>query len=126
MSDYTLPKRHRLVHRRVIEDLFATGKSVTGYPLRLQYKTVPRKEEPHHQVGFSVPKRRWRRAVDRNKIKRALRELYRHHHPILTDQYAGTDDALILFVLYIGKDIPSPQELERGWHKATKKLIAAV
>jgi ribonuclease P protein component len=107
-----------------MDDLFATGRGVSAYPLRIQVGTYPKHKGLHYQVGFSVPKRLWKRAVDRNRIKRLLREVYRHHHHSITDPYKGGDDMLVLLIIYVGKEMPTLQTLEKAWHKYLRKAEA--
>ena len=76
-----LPKHERIVSRKLIGELFTGGQrhSLTAFPLRVVYMPSDRQ-----QVLFSVPKRYCRHAVDRNRVKRQLREAYRHNRHLLT------------------------------------------
>jgi len=74
----SLPKSEKLKHEKVIKQLFSQGKSVYKYPykiLMLPNEFLEEKEWP--QVMFSVSKRNFKHAVDRNRIKRQMREAYR-------------------------------------------------
>src|SRR5215203_264370 len=72
-------KVEKLKSRKVIEELFARGKSVHVFPIRISYKflQIAPDEKTVIQVGVSVSKRNFKKAVDRNRIKRLLREAYR-------------------------------------------------
>lgn len=109
----------------MIDDLFARGRGISAYPLRIQLGTFPKHQGLHYQVGFSVPKRQWKRAVDRNRIKRLLREVYRHHHHSLTEPYQQEEDMLVLLIIYVSKDLPTIELLEKAWTKAVKKINIA-
>jgi len=74
---YTLGKEERLKSRKIIGRLYAEGKSIKAYPLRMMYLQTAHTSDFPCQVGVSVPKRNFKRAVDRNRIKRLLRESYR-------------------------------------------------
>lgn len=89
------PKRYRLHHRTLVEGLFASGKSLYEYPLRMQWRVLSEedlKEAFRHgipegigcvQVMITVPKRKRRRAVDRVRARRRIREAYRlSRHPL--------------------------------------------
>ena len=78
----TFPKSQRLCRTRLIEQLFAPAgsKSLTAFPLRAVYRVVPTEET---QILISVPKRLFKHAVDRNKVKRHIREAYRTGKGIL-------------------------------------------
>ncbi|MBK8599362.1 MAG: ribonuclease P protein component [Flavobacterium sp.] len=86
------PKSERLKSKNTIDLLFSKGKSVSKYPLRLVYVAVEKESESDIQVGVSVSKKYFKKAVDRNYYKRVLRETYRlNKHIILesvTDSYA--------------------------------------
>jgi len=86
------PKSERLKSKNTIDLLFSQGKSVSKYPLRLVYVAVEKESVSDIQVGVSVSKKYFKKAVDRNYYKRVLRETYRlNKHIILesvTDSYA--------------------------------------
>ncbi|WP_242134137.1 ribonuclease P protein component [Aestuariivivens marinum] len=100
---YTFPKREKLKSKKLIEQLFSEGKSVTAFPLRLIYLKTPLNYDVKAQTGVSVSKRHFKRAVDRNRIKRLMREAYRlnkaYYFNNITAQYA-------FMILYIGKEKP--------------------
>ncbi len=75
--DFTFSKQEKLKHKKLIETLFSEGKSVTVFPLRIVFLENDHDGNKLLQVGFSVPKRLIKKAVDRNRIKRQLREVYR-------------------------------------------------
>ena len=81
-------KRERLVSQRLIDDLFAGGhsRSVAAFPLRAVYQLRPRGDhDAPLQMLVSVPKKHFHHAVDRNRVKRQLREAYRHcRQPLFT------------------------------------------
>ena len=96
---YTFPKREKLCKRTHIQQLFAEADSYLSYPLRLLYAPIPALEAPY-QLLISVPKRQFKRAVHRNRLKRLIREGYRlqkHTLPQLKQPYA-------LALIYIGKE----------------------
>lgn len=77
---HTFPKSERLCSRKAIEALFASGnRSFSAFPLRAVYR-----QDSASQVMFTVSKRHFKHAVDRNRIKRQLREAWRQHRDILS------------------------------------------
>lgn len=82
---FRFPKSEHLCLSRDIEALFEPGsRSAAAYPLRVVWRVVEAKDhEPSAKVMFSVPKRHFRHAVDRNRTKRQLREAYRHHKALV-------------------------------------------
>jgi ribonuclease P protein component len=97
MGNLRFTKAERLSRRSWIQRLFREGKSFTVYPLRVLWMSAP---EPvtAHQVMFSVPAGTVGRAVDRNRIKRRLREAYR----LSREALPGSPNFLIAYI-YLGK-----------------------
>ena len=78
MNPLGFGKQERLKSRKRIDALFAEGKSVVAFPVRVKYQFVPLTEGTVPvQAGVSVSRKAFKRAVDRNRIKRLLREAYR-------------------------------------------------
>lgn len=87
-----LPKTERLCSRYLIDKLFevGSGSSVSAYPLRLVYRIADKPESGLHRgndadaILISVPKRYFKHAVDRNKVKRQVREAYRQNKSLIS------------------------------------------
>jgi ribonuclease P protein component len=75
MGSFSFPKSERLNKKKVIQELFDKGSSFYLYPFRVYFQQSL--EQNSHQVIFSVSKRNFKRAVDRNLIKRRMREAFR-------------------------------------------------
>jgi len=112
--NFRFPKSEKLKSRKTIELLFSEGKSVTKFPIKVFYLPVENNEKT--QAGFAVPKRNFKNAVDRNRIKRQLREAYRLQKHLLKKE---GDSKFALFFLYLGKDKLPYASIE----KAMKSLI---
>jgi ribonuclease P protein component len=115
--NYSFPKEQKLKSRKVIKHLFQEGKGSAKYPIKLLY--IPVQNVTFNQAGFAVPKRNFKLAVTRNRIKRLLREAYRLHKSILTEE-DGTN--FVILFLYIGKDEAPYATLEKAVVKLLKKL----
>ncbi|MBB3123128.1 ribonuclease P protein component [Mesoflavibacter sabulilitoris] len=96
---YTYNKDEKLKSQKAIEQLFAEGKSVSAYPLRMVYLD----NQTQLKVGVSVSKRNFKLAVHRNRVKRLLREGYRLNKNLLIDNKL---DHYTLMILYISKEMP--------------------
>ncbi|TBV28327.1 ribonuclease P protein component [Meridianimaribacter sp. CL38] len=98
---FTYNKKEKLKSKKLIEQLFAEGQSVSAYPLKLIYLPVNFDDSVSLKTGVTVSKRKFKNAVDRNRIKRLMREAYRLNKAVIfnniTTQYA-------LMILYIGND----------------------
>ena len=95
----------RLKGKRQIEQLFVSGRSIGAFPLRLVYIET----EIINKVGVSVSKKHFKNAVDRNRIKRQLREVYRLQKHLLKNE---EELKFTLFFLYIGKEKLSYSAIE--------------
>lgn len=116
----TLSKIEKLKSKKLIEQLFSDGLSVSNYPLRLVYlQTTFETSTPLTKAGFSVSKKKFKKAVDRNRIKRLLREAYRLNKHVyfnnITTQYA-------FMILYIGNTKPTLVEVEQAMCKLFNKF----
>ena len=117
---FTLSKNDRLKSRKLIEELFAKGKSVNAFPLQMKYLATEFELDTKVQVAFSVPKRNFKKAVDRNRIKRLLRECYRLRKPKFVEQI---DQSHIFMILYLGKNEPKYADLEKVMDDLLAKFI---
>ena len=94
--------KEKLKSKKLIEQLFSEGQSIASYPLRLVYlKTTFDDEVVQFKTGVSVSKRHFKNAVDRNRIKRLLREAYRLNK---TEYFNNILSSYALMILYIGND----------------------
>lgn len=109
MKTFTFPKPEHLCLRSEIEALFGAGShSLSAFPLRMVYRPVSREgNAPAVKVLLSVSKRRLRRAVDRNRAKRQLREAYRHHKLLLLSVLPPGQGYHIAFVWLADRPVPT-------------------
>ena len=92
---FTLQKEERICSKKLIERLFNGGNShaVTAYPLKVVWTVVERESQmPPVQILISVPKRCFKRAVKRNRVKRQVREAFRKNKQTLIAQLSATPD----------------------------------
>lgn len=112
MAAPTFRKQERIVSTRLIEMLFGKGnsKSLSAYPLRVVYlQTARQTGEAPVQILISVPKKRFKHAVDRNRVKRQVREAYRHHKQILEGAVAEESQLLIAFIWLSDRHCPTAE-----------------
>lgn len=107
---YTYPKEEKLKSRTLIQQLFTEGNSVTKYPLRLVYAKATLPEGIKIQIGVSVSKKYFKKAVDRNYYKRLLREALRHHKQLLLEDQ---EETFAFMLLYQTKERLSHAEVEK-------------
>lgn len=116
----TLRKAERLNSQILIERLFSGGgKSFPAFPLRIVYMPVEKENLPVVSILISVPKKRFKRAVKRNRVKRQIREAYRKHRQILTDSLAASGKKAIIAFIWLDNELHSSNEVEAK----VKKLL---
>jgi len=114
-------KKEKLKSRKAIQELFRARQSIHVFPLRLIWKKMemPLSKSPA-QFAVSVPKRAFAKAVDRNRIKRIIREVYRLNKVAIYEALLLQEGEQYGFMfLYSGKREPTFAEIE----KSLKKLI---
>ena len=116
---FTYNKKEKLKSKKLIDKMFVEGKSVSVYPLRLVYLPIDFDTQVIAQTGVSVSKRNFKTAVDRNRIKRLLREAYRLNKPTYLNTLK-TPHAFM--ILYIGKDKPTLTQLQNKMTQVFKKF----
>lgn len=108
--NFTYSRAEKLKSKILFEKLFSEGKNLTIYPLRLVYVKTELKDGVPIKVGVSVSKRKFKSAVKRNRIKRVLREAYRHNKSILFNNSIAN---YALLILYLGKELPDSNDIDR-------------
>ena len=101
---FQFKKSERIVSQKVVGELFSGdgSHSQAAFPVRAVYYVGERSAgEPPVQLLISVPKRRFKHAVDRNRVKRQLREAYRHHRQLLEEAVVD-GRAIKLALIWIG------------------------
>ena len=118
---YTLGKAERLCSKKLIERLFEGGnKSFPAFPLRVVYMYLnPDEAEADVSILISVPKKRFKRAVKRNFVKRQIREAYRRHKYILLDtlQAQGNSHKMVLAFIWLDGKTHASAEVEAKMKK---------
>jgi ribonuclease P protein component len=105
MGSFTFHRDERLKSQKSIQELFDKGSSFYLSPFKILFLGSP-ENSTHHQALFSVSKRSFKRAVDRNKIKRRIREGYRLNKLTI----AGLSPKLLIAYIYTSREIlPSAQ-----------------
>ena len=120
----TFKKRERIVSRKLIERLFSKGSSfsVSAFPLRIVVMETARTEDDVPvQVLVSVSKRHFKHAVDRNRVKRQVREVYRQHKQIVPEKVQQKQTLAIAFI-WLADELYESTAVE----KSIKKLLGKV
>jgi ribonuclease P protein component len=109
MGKFTFRKEERLSKKKLIQELFEKGSSFYFFPFKVFHMPNPDREYDVHQVVISVSKRNFKRAADRNLIKRRIREGYRLNKTLLP----GQNKLLIAYIYSVKEVLPSVQIHDR-------------
>jgi ribonuclease P protein component len=123
-KQFTLGKNERLKSRKQIEKLFAEGKSFVMNPFRVYYIVNGEWSIVNSflQFGVGVPNKNFKRAVDRNRIKRLTREVWRLQNVELKEKMKTSGKQLNVFFIYTGKELPDFRIVKDKVAVALKKL----
>jgi len=120
-GQFTLGKNERLKSRKLIEQLFNDGKSFTVQPYKIYYLLV----DKTHNIQFAagVSSKNFKRAVDRNRVKRITREAYRLQKKELQDVLEQKKLQLNIFFIYVGKELSDFNTTKEKVNVILNKLI---
>jgi ribonuclease P protein component len=120
---YTFKKEERLCNKKLIDGLFHNGSSFLCYPYKASWMFTDGEQQFPVQIVFSVAKKRYKRAVDRNLVKRRMREAYRlNKQAQLYNVLSGAGKTMVLSISYIGKEISSYEFFEKKMLKLLTQL----
>jgi ribonuclease P protein component len=125
MKKYTFTKEERLCSQKQIELLFNNSSSFILYPFRFVWTSQTLADAPYPaEIAISVPKKRFKRAVDRNKIKRHIREAYRKNkgelfYPFLSQQHIK----LSFILIYVSNELFTAVDMEKKLILCLNKFI---
>ena len=122
---YTFSKNERLRRKKMVDKLFVKGKSLMAFPLRIQYMLVDKLDDAAVQILISVPKKRFKRAVDRNLIKRRIKEAYRLNKQTLLTE-VPEDKTLLIACIYSNNEIFAYEVIEKAMLKGIGKLKGVI
>ncbi len=119
----TFSKTERLSSKILIDRLVEKGNSFSSFPFRIRWLEIPESTSPI-KIVISVPKRIVNSAVDRNKLKRQIREVYRKEKQKLYDDLAAKK--ILLLLVYTAKTEMEFKELQEktieALHRLSKKV----
>ncbi len=117
---FTYKKQEKLKSKKLIKLLFENGKKITSFPIMLLYLKTEHDSDYLIQAGVTVSKKNFKNAVDRNRIKRLLRETYRLNKPFL---YEKLENKYIFMFIYLGKEELKYQVLDTKMKELMNQFI---
>jgi len=115
------PSKEKLKLKKQIEKLFQTGKAFSFAPIRIIYTFQPKTDDSLLKFGVSVPKKKFKRAVDRNKVKRLIREAWRLQQTSIKE-LLPQDQQLHCFLVYQHNKIESFEQISKTVTQIITKL----
>jgi len=115
MGKFRFPKKERLSRKKVIEELFKKGSSLSFFPLRVLFLASP--GAASHQVLITAPTKNFKRAVDRNMLKRRIREGFRLNKTLLR-----ASPTFCLAYIYIAKEILPSITIHKAIQSSLERL----
>lgn len=122
--NFSLGKVNKLCSPKIIDDLFESGTQVKSYPFVLKFKETQLPKDVSFQIVFSAPKRTFRKAVQRNRIKRLCKEAFRKKRHELDTYLQNQNKQLALFLVYTPKEELALSLLDGRTEKLIKKIIS--
>jgi ribonuclease P protein component len=123
-KQFTFGRNERLKSRKAIEQLFKQGKSFSVFPFRVYY--LSGQFNATLQFGTGVSSKNFKKAVDRNRVKRLSRETWRLQKPVLQDALKEQNVQLNVFLIYTAKELPVYQEIYEKTGRIIQKLCQAI
>jgi len=118
----TFKKTERISFQREIDRLFNEGNAFISYPLRVVYLEQKPFSGAPVSVLVSVSKKKFKRAVKRNRMKRLMREAYRLNKAALIQHFQEKESGLLIALLFIGNELCQWKEIEAAMQKALNTL----
>jgi ribonuclease P protein component len=125
-KQFTLGKQERVKSRKLIEQLFSEGQRFAVFPFRVFFLFKEKAAASHTaalQCGAGASSKNFKKAVDRNRIKRLTREAYRLQKTALENKIKNNKQQLAVFLIYTGKELPEFTILKEKLTVILNKLI---
>lgn len=120
--EFTFNKSERISKKKDIDHLFANGMSFIFYPLRVVYSCIESSNKGSISILISVPKRKFKRAVKRNRIKRLIREAYRLNKGRLKGLIEDRNFRVLIGFIYLDNEVKEYHDIEKGIKKTMELL----
>lgn len=122
-KSFSFSREERLKSRKIIDQLFKSGQSFGQFPLRVVWMELETSTSTSPvQFALTVPKKKFKRASDRNRIRRLIREAYRLQKSQFYSHLPEHLEQLAMMVIYTGREIPDYQTVEVAMKQLLRRL----
>ena len=126
MKRHTLKKHDRLKSKKLLDSLFKTGETFTVGPIRVFYRSHQEPINSKLQMVVAVPKRKIRKAADRNRVKRLIREAYRINNGELKQTLENAPENWSIGFFYRSSEIPVFKEVNDKIILSLQRLLQQI
>lgn len=124
--DNSFGKSYKLCSKILIDSIFKSGETVKEFPFVVKYNLVNLNEHVPFQIAITAPKKRFKKAVQRNRIKRLCRESIRLTKTTLEDQLIKSNKQLAIFLIYSGDEELTFSQMKHKMNKLLTKLTTKI
>lgn len=122
----TFPKSEHLCGDKRINRLFTQGDAFIAYPMRVMYLIEPKRDAEFASVMVSVPKKRFKRAVKRNRLKRLMREAYRLNKQLIAEKLDEKQLQIHIAFNYVSDDVLDFTNIDKKMKIALQRLLEKI
>lgn len=126
MKEKTLNSHERIKSRKTIDSLLSTGATFHYFPVRVLYQIVPQSGAEPLKVAVAVSKRKFKHAVDRNRLKRQIRENWRIRKEPLRRTLAAKGLEMSVMLIFSSKDVECFDTLCVAVNQSISRLVTEV
>ncbi|TVR71619.1 MAG: ribonuclease P protein component [Marinilabiliales bacterium] len=118
-------KSERLCSRKAIGRLFSDGNTLFYYPFRLLWSESGEDAGVSARIAISVPRKRFKKASERNRIKRLIRESYRRNKGIVLESLEASGSNIDIMIIYVSERMYAYDHIDLKLRKILKELVTA-
>ncbi len=122
MKQNSFKQKERLKSKKYYSTIFSQGSVLAEYPIKVLWIESDEPQNYHVEIGVTIPKKKFRRATQRNLIRRRIEEIYRQNNYYLYNSLKKQQKQLKIVIIYVAKYIYSYKEIESSLVKALNEI----
>ncbi len=122
-TDYSFKKEERLCSKKAISDLFENGNSFFHFPFRILWMESKTVIPFPAQIAITVPKKKFKKAYERNRIKRLIREAWRLNKHKLYSHLEKNNSSIEMMLIYTPSEMPDYKSVLSNTEQLITKLL---